>query len=492
MGYGMRRRITRRNSGMLLAGAAAAVLAACGEPTVRYVGQPQAGPAGPAGPQGPKGESGAQGSQGAQGAAGAAAKAPVPVVFYQGLPETHPSGAARLRALEIYNETMGPDQGIYVDLSNSTASAPNKGGNNVDKIKTMVAAGAPPDMYVLAYRISQEFYVTGATVDFDQELKADPRWAAQRADIFPHMLESSMWTGKVVGMPVSTNNVAFIYNVGLLQQHGVEAPKEDWTLDNFEEKAQKFVTPPRENALDGLIPLSMGWYFYLDFVRSAGKNPISNDATKMQVDTSEFLETMELWLRWLDNRIIFDHPDEKQVWGVREEYRHAKNNVAFEHQGVYRIPTMRQQQAPPFEVVHVPLHPVKKVKSAINGGWNAVVFKTTAERQQAASQVTLWLSEPDAQVEHMTRAITIPISQKGLDHPKLREALKDDPQFRGFVDLAPYGWRWPGLPSYSKITGRIGTAVQDIMKKKVAPKAGLESAQRETQVMLDDDIKMMQ
>ena len=186
-----------------------------------------------------------------------------------------------------------------------------------------------------------------------------------------------------------------------------------------------------------------------------GKNPISDDAMKMQVDTSEFLETMELWLRWLDNRIIFDHPGENQVWGVREEYRHAKNNVAFEHQGVYRIPTIRQQQAPPFEVVHVPLHPVGKVKSAINGGWNSVVFKTTPERQQAASQVTLWLSEPDGQVEHMIRAITIPISQKGLDHPKLRETLSQDAQFRGFVDLAPYGWRWPGLPSYSKITGRI-------------------------------------
>ncbi len=41
-----------------------AAVAACGEPTVRYVGQPQAGPAGPAGPQGPKGATGAQGAAG--------------------------------------------------------------------------------------------------------------------------------------------------------------------------------------------------------------------------------------------------------------------------------------------------------------------------------------------------------------------------------------------------------------------------------------------
>ena len=71
------------------------------------------------------------------------------MVFYQGLPETHPSGAARLRVLETFNETVGPDQGIVVDLSNSVAAAPGAGGNNVAKIKTMVAAGTPPELQAL-------------------------------------------------------------------------------------------------------------------------------------------------------------------------------------------------------------------------------------------------------------------------------------------------------------------------------------------------------
>ncbi len=56
-----------------------AAVSACGEPTVRYVGQPQAGPPGQAGPQGPRGTTGAQGDQGAQGAAGKAAFNPVTI-----------------------------------------------------------------------------------------------------------------------------------------------------------------------------------------------------------------------------------------------------------------------------------------------------------------------------------------------------------------------------------------------------------------------------
>ena len=72
------RRVPRRNSVLTLAALSGSVVpAACGEPTVRHVGQPQAGPAGPAGPQGPQGEAGARGARGADGAAGKDAEAPV-------------------------------------------------------------------------------------------------------------------------------------------------------------------------------------------------------------------------------------------------------------------------------------------------------------------------------------------------------------------------------------------------------------------------------
>ncbi len=66
----MERMIRRRYLGGSVAVLGGLLAAACGEPTVRYVGQPQAGPAGPAGPAGAKGAPGAQGVQGAAGAAG--------------------------------------------------------------------------------------------------------------------------------------------------------------------------------------------------------------------------------------------------------------------------------------------------------------------------------------------------------------------------------------------------------------------------------------
>ena len=56
--------------------AAGLLAAACGDPTVRYVGEPQAGPPGPAGPEGPQGAVGAQGATGATGAKGTTSAPP--------------------------------------------------------------------------------------------------------------------------------------------------------------------------------------------------------------------------------------------------------------------------------------------------------------------------------------------------------------------------------------------------------------------------------
>ena len=56
--------------------AAGLLAAACGDPTVRYVGEPQAGPRGPAGPEGPQGAVGAQGATGATGAKGTTSAPP--------------------------------------------------------------------------------------------------------------------------------------------------------------------------------------------------------------------------------------------------------------------------------------------------------------------------------------------------------------------------------------------------------------------------------
>jgi multiple sugar transport system substrate-binding protein len=409
-------------------------------------------------------------------AAPARQQGPVTVTYVSGLPETHPTGAARLALMSEFNKTN--TQRITVDIE------PARGTTDETKAKALAAAGTSPDLYYVAYYSVADFFASGITVDVDSELKAEKDWAKQRADIFPAMLESRLWAGKLAGMPVDTNNQAMIYNVGLLQQAGVAPPKQGWTWDDFKAAAQKFVRPD-------VVPLSMAWAgTWRHWLGTMGGRIITKDTKKITADTPEMLEVMELYLDLLKRGIALKTPDGKGA--LFETYPQAKNDTVFEVQGPYRIPALRQKNAPPFMTIHIPVHPVKKQLFAGNGGWNMAIFKDVPpERRHAAALVAQWTNAPHAQSQFCIQSINIPVSKATLESKEFQEYAKDNPEFKGFADLAPYGWRWPALPSYAKINAAADNGVQAIIRQDVGVKAGLAQMQQEAQTLLDADLQLM-
>src|SRR5436190_12962552 len=239
--------------------------------------------------------------------------APVTVVFMQNDSNTaqRPEGSTRVSLLQEFTKTNA--QQITVDVEGAQATADN------DKIKSLVAAGTPPDLYYTAYYYPAEFYVAGMTIDVETELKADKEWGKQRADIVPAMLDSSSWAGKLISIPGYTNNQAMIYNLELLQQAGVAVPKQGWTWDDFKTVVPKFVKP-------GIIPLSMAWAgTWNHWLGTTGQRPISKDVKKITFDTPEMLQVMEMYLDFLKRGIIQKTADGKGA--LFETYRDAKNDT---------------------------------------------------------------------------------------------------------------------------------------------------------------------
>jgi multiple sugar transport system substrate-binding protein len=351
-----------------------------------------------------------------------------------------------------------------------------------DKVKALAAAGTPPGIFYVAYYNAAEFFTAGMTVDLEPELKGEKDWAKQRADMFPNMLESNMWAGKLVGMPGYTNNTAMIYNPALLAQSGVAAPKQGWTWDDFITSAGKFVRP-------GTVALSMGWGTWPNWLGTTGARVITKDARKITADTPEMQSVLELFLDLLKRGITQTKPDGKS--GLDETYALAKNDTVFETQGSYRLPTFRQNNAPPPQTIHIPVHPVKKQVFASNAGHSMIVFKEqTAVQRHAAALVTKWMNSTRAQVKFCIQNF-LPVSKSVAEDKELQDYVKTDPAFKPFIDLMPYGWRWPTLPSYDKISKVLQDNVDAIMRQEIGVRAGLVKAQQEAQTLLDADVRLM-
>ena len=403
---------------------------------------------------------------------------PITITFMHNDSNTaaRPEGLTRVALLDEFTKTN--TQKITVNVDEAQASVSN------DKLKALAAAGTPPHLYYIAYYYPAEFYLAGMIIDVDTELKGDKEWAKARADIFPAFMDSSLWAGKLISIPGYTNNSAMIYNLGLMQQAGVPFPKPGWTWDDFKATAQKFIRP-------GIIPLSISWNSsWVTWLGTTGTRPMSKDNKKITYDTPEMLEVAQLYIDFLKRGITQKSADGKA--SLSETFRDAKNDTVFEQQGPFRSPVIRQNKGPEFLTIHVPVHPVKKQVFAVNGGHNLMLFKDVPlEKRQAAAQVAKWMNGTHAQAQMCINATSIPVSKGVAESKELQDYLKTDAAFKGFIDLAGNGWRWPTLPSYAKIFAALDGTLPMIMQDQVSPKAGLASAQQQAQQFLDEDVSLM-
>jgi len=118
------------------------------------------------------------------------------------------------------------------------------------KILTMVAAGTPPDVCVVATEGAQLFAERLAE-PLDEFIKRD---AAQVQDYFddvhPSLIEAFMYKGSFYQMPIDFNAANMYFNTEAMRRAGVPYPAADWTHQDFLTMARQM----RQAAGSGFVP----------------------------------------------------------------------------------------------------------------------------------------------------------------------------------------------------------------------------------------------
>ncbi|MAG36278.1 MAG: hypothetical protein CL878_08545 [Dehalococcoidia bacterium] len=473
-------RITRRRS----LGGGAAVLggllaAACGDPTVRYVGQPQAGPAGPAGPQGPKG---ATGAQGAQGAAGAAGKPPVTVTIWGTWYGWRGEDTTNERAIglkQLVDEWNGSGSHVFVDFA---------GKGTRDKIVTAYAADQHPDIHDPAYFDAGLYGQNGMLVDMNDYIKADKEYSDSLSDYFPFLLETSSWEGKFWSLPWYTNADLPYTNLAHVREAGLEPLKLGYTWDDLTEYLKKLQTSHGKGmetnkwAMGGMTNQVQFW----NLLMQNGGAIYNGDFTKAVFNSPEGVEA---------GQFVHDL--------IHKHEAHTPHNDVFKARGVDR-PSFRQGQITMFyetsarriktwaedigglQNMYVTPSPTKKQPFAGNYGRNWLIYKSTGERQEAAWEFTRWVTSTD-QNAHYVVSIAFPPARKSIfSHPKWKALEAEIPQFQTFVDaVVNYGYR-PWHPNLGTHYRAVGAAMGEVYKSpNVSVKEHLDAVAQ--QVNLDID-----
>lgn len=405
-----------------------------------------------------------------QGQAGDGARSPAArqytLTHWTAIVRTHPTGAARAAMIEENPTQIQERLGIRIVLEEGST----------EKAVVAAAGGTPPHTQWVEYWNSALLFAPGMTVSPDEALKGDKEWAAQRKDIFPAMLETSLWQGKLTAIPGDTNNRGIYYDKAVLAKAAVALPTANWTRDEFLDKATRAAAPPDRWG----FTITPGSLDFLIFYGAAGGKALNKEQTKWTVDNELGRDTLQ-WLYDLSyrRRVVASPP-------AGEMMRTGEGKVAFDITGNFRLPDIRKVGV---DVGAAPI-PVHKERYTMAHGWNIAIFKVPdADVQHAAARFALWLNSPSFQVPYLIRSDNIPVTKAALEHRDFQAYLAKDPVVRVFNEQAPRAFRVPTMPSGRKSELAMSDFIRKALIGEMSLADALAQGQKAAQLVLDEDLK---
>jgi multiple sugar transport system substrate-binding protein len=165
------------------------------------------------------------------------------------------------------------------------------------QMKTQLAGNTGADLYWVDQE-NMALKSEGVFMDLTDCLAgAEAGTAGDVNDYYPGILSVNEFEGGIYGLPWIAQPVVTYYNRSLFEAAGVEEPTEEWTWNDFIEKAQSLT---QDTDGDGEVDqwgfTNNSWPPPYIFIWQAGGDIINADFTEAPVDSPEFLSGLEFWL----------------------------------------------------------------------------------------------------------------------------------------------------------------------------------------------------
>ena len=105
----------------------------------------------------------------------------------------------------------------------------------IARLSTSIAAGAPPDVFLMNYRYYAQFAARDAIEPVTDRLEESEAFAPE--DFYPVALDAFRWRGEQLCVPQNVSSLVVYYNRDLFARYGVPEPEDDWTWNTMVARA---------------------------------------------------------------------------------------------------------------------------------------------------------------------------------------------------------------------------------------------------------------
>ncbi len=366
-------------------------------------------------------------------------------------------------------EERNPD--IKIELENIGAQ-----DRAMPRIMTALSAGRQPDLLwfapVYTGRIAESGKLFPAEKFIEKDTGFDP------SKIYEGILDTGRYNGVIYTVPFETNCLAVYYNKDHFQEAGItELPR---TWEDLRDTAIKITEHSAESDLierfGMLIPLGTEeWtvWTWQTFLWQAGGDILDDTMTVPRFDSQEGIRALQYWIDLI-------HKYECAVFSERNAgYKldpFLAGRVSMMINGPWNYPVLQQQDTVNYG--SFPLPGDKKQATNI-GGENLYIFRSTAPKEAAAWEFAKFIMSEEFQVEWAINTGYLPVNRLAAESAEYRQFLEENPFIKTFVDSMEFGRARPPVKEYSRISDRIGRAIESALYLRVSPVEALRKAAQE-------------
>jgi multiple sugar transport system substrate-binding protein len=361
---------------------------------------------------------------------------------------------------------------------------------DIQKFKTQVAGGVPPDMFHTQSYLQTTWGATKIVQPLDGYVAKSKN--IKPADVWTYKWNEVVWKGKPYAIPYSIDNRVVFVNDDLYRRAGLDPTKPPASWTDMEAAVSKTVQ------MAGTQVKQVGWdpfsgsggaYTWLVPFWQLGGDFAPGDGSKVDIANDMGVSSLEWVSKIYDMQGGYDAIQAYTKATLSGQKVSYSNGVALFSQGraahVYdtintKAVVFDQVQNLSYHLAQYPLPPNGKV-ATYAGGW-AMCIGTGAKNPDGGFAVMDYLYQPDIQIKWAAWQLRVPPS---MSVAQSVDYTHNDPLLKLTVEAMPNGHFVPSVPGGEQILPILGKMLSDVMAKKVTPNAGLADAQRLCQIEVD-------
>ena len=305
-----------------------------------------------------------------------------------------------------------------------------------EKLATDTATGGMADIVQMDYMYISTYAKNGSLADLSEYAS---NGTLDISNVDDALIDAGTLDGKMVGIPLSTSLVSFIYNPSVLEEAGVDAPKNGWTWDDFISICK--------TVHDKTGKYGFGWSAFIDtnllnyWVREYGVSLFAEDNKSLGFDDVSILEDyFQLWKDLIDAGAA-PNPDEyEQIATLGNDAAPVITGDAAFHQSWNNFGTIGANAGNDTLELLVP--PVKKAGEKALWYKPGMFFSVaeTSKVKEACTAFISWFLNSDEANDIMLGERGTPASSVARDHLTSSGALteKQVEMFDFVSDAADY------------------------------------------------------